>query len=919
VHGCGPVDPAGLAHGGHGTPAILLGLEVTEALRPAIAIDDDPDALARAAHELARAREVQRLPLLRGIADLRTLRFEPHDGAPVRLSQREADLLAYLARHSHREVPRDEVQTEVFGHAKAVQTRAVDMAVSRLRKKIERDPKDPEVLLTARGGGYRLALPQPDPEGLVGRRDTLATLRRHLLAGSLVTLKGPPGVGKTRLAEVLASDPRALLVRLDTIRTDEQVVVAVATQLELATGREPADRAPAQRLAAVLEELAPSLLALDNAEHVRDGVRDLVTSLRADEHLDLPILVTTQVALDLPDEDVIELAPLDRDAARALFLARADEAPTGDALDTIVDALDGLPLAIELASQWGAVVPWERVPELLSQAEPSLTARLQAAWDLLPDDGRDVLEALAAFADRVPFEDLLAVAPRAPVGLKHLLAASLVQRVDDRYRLLAPVRRFVRDHGPHRHAAETAHHAHLAAMAETAFAQLPTRAGPDARRRLAQRLADLDRAYAFRRDGWLALAIEAVLRIHGDPDARRAIIEDAFAHETRPNPRLALATMRLDVHPSQRLGELADDLAACPTEGADPVLAARARVAVAWVRYRTAPAPGYADEALAYARDVGAHDAARMAEYLVSGLAVRGDTEALRQALPQWERIVDDLEALEAYPYALRTAVSVASTWASLGNVGRSRVAVDTFARLLEAWPDTHHEGALHNLRAYQRQDEGDTEGALAAFEAMRRIRCGRRGTPDAVWLKNRAMVLLDAGRVSEAERDLELSVQRLESLPHIHSSACDLLALAHLDQGRPERAIASLDDADVAGLTGMSLAYHQETRALAYALAGRTEEADALWSTLDADSLGEQPAAVFHAYRAAAGHRDARARALAFQDPEAVVSRTLAELLDTFDDPVGVDAFLARTPPAPLLTRLVARLRRHQLPSGPP
>ena len=48
-----------------------------------------------------------------------------------------------------------------------------------------------------------------------------------------------------------------------------------------------------------------------------------------------------------------------------------------------------------------------------------------------------------------------------------------------------------------------------------------------------------------------------------------------------------------------------------------------------------------------------------MASYLVSCHAVRGDTKALRDALPLWERIVDDLDGLEAYPYALRTAVSV--------------------------------------------------------------------------------------------------------------------------------------------------------------------------------------------------------------------------------------------------------------------
>ena len=688
------------------------------------------------------------------------------------------------------------------------------------------------MLLTARGGGYRLALPQPDPEGLVGRRDALAELRRALLAHPLVTLKGPPGVGKTRLAEVLSGEPGVALVRLDAFHAKDALTVGVAAQLEIATGREPADLTPAERLAAGLEALAPTLLVLDNAEHIRDGARDLVASLLDDPHLDVPLLVTSQVALDLPGEARWWSSPRWTATQRAPCSSPGPTPPpSGEALDAIVEALDGLPLAIELASQWGAVVPWGRVPELLGASEPTLSARLQAARSLLPEGPRRVLDALASFADTVTFDDLQAVAPGAALGLRHLLDASLVQRIDDRYRLLAPVRRFVREHGTHRAEADAAHHTHLARLAEDAVAKLPTRAGPEARRQLAQRLADLSLAYAHHKDGWLGLAIEEV------PAPPRRPRQPSRHHRRCLRPRSPArrppgpgdgAHRRASGTAPQRAGRTTWWTAS--REDADPQRVARARVAVSWSRYRTEPDPDYVDATLEHARRVGAEDAERMATFLVSSHAVRTDMDALRDALPVWERIVDDLEALEAYPYALRAAVSVASTWASFGDVQRFGVSLDTFARLLEAWPDAYYEGSLHNLRAYQYQDEGDYDRALEAFEAMRRIRCGRRGTPDAVWLKNRAMTLLDAGRVAEAERDLELAAQRLGSLPHIHSSALDLLTLAYLDQGEVDRAMQVLDQASVEELTGVSLAYHQESRGIVYAFAGRVDDARAIW-----------------------------------------------------------------------------------------
>ena len=74
----------------------------------------------------------------------------------VRLTTREAELLRYLLARVGQTVPREQLQTDVWGYADSVLTRAVDNTVRRLRPKIEDDPAQPRHLLTVHGSGYRL-------------------------------------------------------------------------------------------------------------------------------------------------------------------------------------------------------------------------------------------------------------------------------------------------------------------------------------------------------------------------------------------------------------------------------------------------------------------------------------------------------------------------------------------------------------------------------------------------------------------------------------------------------------------------------------------------------------------------------------------------------------------------------------------
>jgi DNA-binding response OmpR family regulator len=102
-----------------------------------------------------------------GVADFarRELRFA--DGQRCELSEREAELLRYLAINAGRAVARDELLANVWRISPdGLPTRTIDMHVARLREKLRDDPADPQVLLTVRGKGYMFAVPAaPSPSG----------------------------------------------------------------------------------------------------------------------------------------------------------------------------------------------------------------------------------------------------------------------------------------------------------------------------------------------------------------------------------------------------------------------------------------------------------------------------------------------------------------------------------------------------------------------------------------------------------------------------------------------------------------------------------------------------------------------------------------------------------------------------------
>ncbi|MFG0284107.1 MAG: response regulator transcription factor [Phycisphaerales bacterium JB039] len=126
------------------------------------------ELLARVEAVLRRSAErpqsVRMLEIAGRMVDFERRELE-FDGVRATLSEREADLLAYLARNPGRAISREELLSRVWQvDPRGVHTRTVDMAVARLREQLRDDPAAPKVVLTVRGKGYMLAHEQGAPE-----------------------------------------------------------------------------------------------------------------------------------------------------------------------------------------------------------------------------------------------------------------------------------------------------------------------------------------------------------------------------------------------------------------------------------------------------------------------------------------------------------------------------------------------------------------------------------------------------------------------------------------------------------------------------------------------------------------------------------------------------------------------------------
>jgi predicted ATPase/DNA-binding SARP family transcriptional activator len=404
----------------------------------------------------------------------------------------------------------------------------------------------------------------PPPNALVGRSRELEHLQDLLLNPDvrLVTVTGPGGVGKTRLAQEVARQvgdefaDGVCYVPLATVTNPAQVLPTIARALGLP---EIGNASPLEAVTAALLE-RELLLVLDNLEQVIDVRAELATLLDVGDGL--TVLGTTREPLHLRAERLFETPPLSaprpgqhvkasvRNDAVALFAERARAVSSGFAVTsenihtvaTICASLDGLPLAIELAAARSRTMSPQMILERLNDRFALLaggyhdlpprqrTMRDAIAWsyDLLTPTGQVLFRRLAVFAGGFTLEaaEEICLAVGDPdleiaEGVWSLVDQSLLFRQEDdaglRYSMLETVREFGLEHlaaSREEEAVRQAHAAHFVALAASLRPQIEGTEGPTALARLESEYPNLRAGLTWaveRGDAELALRFVAAL------------------------------------------------------------------------------------------------------------------------------------------------------------------------------------------------------------------------------------------------------------------------------------------------------------------------------------------------------------------------------------------------------------------------
>jgi predicted ATPase/DNA-binding SARP family transcriptional activator len=356
---------------------------------------------------------------------------------------------------------------------------------------------------------------------LVGRDAELGEVTRAIAGARMLTLTGPGGAGKTRLAlaaaGALAGDNEVAWVELGPV--DDPAIVGPAVAGRLGVPETPGLDAAGAIAAHVLAQFTdrPLLVVLDNCEHLAGAVAELAERLLADCPA-LSVLATSREPLGVEGERSWPVPPLDGADAVRLFADRARlVAPSFDVTDAnrgevaeVCAKLDRLPLAIELAAARMRILSVRQLAERLGDvfgvltggarsAPPrhqALRATLDWSHDLLAADERAAFRRLAVFsggftlagAERVAGFGEIA-APQVLDLLARLADKSLLRVDRERYHLLATIREYARERLADSGEADDARLAHLAHY--TDFAE---EAGPRVDRAAAAELeGELDR------------------------------------------------------------------------------------------------------------------------------------------------------------------------------------------------------------------------------------------------------------------------------------------------------------------------------------------------------------------------------------------------------------------------------------------
>ena len=311
-----------------------------------------------------------------------------------------------------------------------------------------------------------------------GREAELAQIRQRLINREyrLVSIVGPGGMGKTRLATRVAIENNDLFadgvtfVSLAPVQTIDSVPAAIAQALNLSF--EEVDQAGTAQLIQWLKSRT-HLLVLDNLEHLLGIVGLILDILEACSHV--TILITSRERLNCQFEDIFELHGLplpdkttdeiNETAAVSLFVDRAQRVEkrfqlTADnygAIATICQLVGGVPLGIELAAAWVEDFSCDQISQAiatnldflsvdyhdLAKRHRSMRAVFVHSWDLLPSNEQVLLANLSVFRGAFSFETALEIAEATPRAIKRIRHKSLIRSAGSgRYDMHELIRQF---------------------------------------------------------------------------------------------------------------------------------------------------------------------------------------------------------------------------------------------------------------------------------------------------------------------------------------------------------------------------------------------------------------------------------------------------------------------------------------------
>lgn len=413
----------------------------------------------------------------------------------------------------------------------------------------------------------------------IGRRAERAALLAELEAGErLVSITGPSGIGKSRLAQVLAEELAAGRSNVQRIITCSLVGAEARLDAETAIYRALGlTKEHAPQIARAVGS-ARTFFVLDGVDAMVDAVRPILVELlnRLDN---LQILMTSVVPLGLPEEVQFELGRLPPDDAATLYLERAKrlqperpELADRSAVDGLIHRLDGIPLAIELAAGRIDVLPPQamltelrRRFEVLVTPQPgrhgSLSSAIAITWDLLSLEERRALSRTSVFVGGFSLE-----AAEAVLGMGRGEALTLLEGLRNKALLQLEESDDLR-FSPYESVRE--------------FAKLQIRGTPEAATSVADHLgfflregevhaAGLRGSDAGRSLRWLVQEHENLLAAH-----RRALSSDPVA-SARVGLALASILEPMGPHPSQR--EILNSVVSAARASGDGALLLRALI-----------------------------------------------------------------------------------------------------------------------------------------------------------------------------------------------------------------------------------------------------------------------------------------------------------------------------------------------------